>query len=176
MSGAIRIFQSLQQIFQIIGLDFIPPQLHRSPPKYSFNARNIVLLIFSAHTFISATVFFLREIQTADTFLVGISFYMSITLLNMIINTSNVAWKMASFLNIILVLEELIERSEFNLSFIDSLAIKFRNIKFENFLYIFHSNVYGNVACHWTTLTNNVHRHLKVHKQMNNFDVCVFFD
>lgn len=116
MSGIIKLFHTLKIFYKTIGVYI--SQSESSQLEYSFNAINVFLLISPIPLYISSTAYFLFKAQTPDEN--GTSFYISITILAIAINISNIVWKMAKILTLINRYEEFISKSLFMKMFLET--------------------------------------------------------
>lgn len=107
--AVIKLFFTLLNVYKAMGLEIIPSQLHRPKSIISFNVKLLIQLILLSQLFFTSVAFFLSDGTTVDEH--GMSFYVSITTLSVIINILVMARKMANILTIFGKYEELIEKS-----------------------------------------------------------------
>lgn len=97
MAVVIKLFHTLQSFYKSLGLQIRLSQSCRS--QYLLSAINLFLSISTVQLFLSTSAFFLFEAQTADEY--GISFYISITVLSVIVDIGSVAWNINKILTLI---------------------------------------------------------------------------
>lgn len=87
MAGPIKLFQTVQKLNKTMGLNIS----HERQTSSAKLIRNLFFIASITQLFISSTAFFLFEAQTADDY--GISFYVLLTTLCVVINFVTVAWR-----------------------------------------------------------------------------------
>lgn len=122
MATGIKLFRIVQKIYKTIGLNILPCQ---SQHHSNFNEKFFLLFIFPAQFFISSIGFFLFEAETADEY--GLSFYVSISMLRIIIDILNIGLKMEKISTLIGKYEEFIDKSLFWICFLN-FSSNFHNI------------------------------------------------
>lgn len=103
MAGPIKLFETVQKINKAMGISH---EAQTSPAKLT---KNLFVIASTTQLFISSTAFFLFEAQTADDY--GISFYVSLTTLCVVINFVTVVWKKDRILTLIECYEIFIGKS-----------------------------------------------------------------
>ena len=107
MAGAFNFFITIQEFYKSMGLDTRSPQTYFS--KRLVFTKSLFLFSFTVQLFISSSAYLLFEARTADE--LGISFYISITILSVMINTVSVAWRIDEIFVLIGKYEEFVEKS-----------------------------------------------------------------
>lgn len=102
MAGVIELFCTIKSFYKSMGL-------YPNHKKCLISAKNIFLSISIIQLFITSSAYLLFQAKTSDEY--GISFYISITLLSVMVNISNTAWKIDKILTLIGKYEKFIENS-----------------------------------------------------------------
>lgn len=107
MSSVVKLFNTLQRFYKTLGFDIYSTRSCHS--KCLASAKIQFFLFSSAQLLISTMAFFLFQARIAIEY--GISFYISITILVTIFNTTTIACNIAKFVALIRNYEEFIDKS-----------------------------------------------------------------
>lgn len=103
MAGRIKLFSTFQKLHESMSLK-------ATSPKYLINPKNIFLSISTVQLFITSSAYFFFGAKTTDEH--AISFFISITILSVVINVSTIALKYTDeILTLIGKYEQFIEKS-----------------------------------------------------------------
>lgn len=108
-TSVVKLFNTQRKLYKTLGL-----YIHRSQLWHSTGlatAKSLFFLISAVQFFITTTAFFLFEAQTINEY--GMSFYISITILAVAINTTTIAWQIDQISRLMRNYEEFIDKSQF---------------------------------------------------------------
>lgn len=107
MAGEIKLFLTIQKFYKTMGLNIHSTQLCQS--KCLPSAKRLLLLISSAQLLVSSAAFLLFEAKTTIEY--AISFYISITILSVMVDITTVLWKIKKIVELIGKYEEFLAKS-----------------------------------------------------------------